>query len=152
MPCLEFWSCLFTIYVCVCIWMVQLPVYVLCSLHKYNRNVVVFMAFTMSINCYHPLACYTGQIIISNQYVSLFYRLNLYRDNVGTDYHINSEAFCTIYVPPTRSCLYIIYMKYIIKIQNGNYIFLIILVTFLLLFKQFVMFNIPLVFIAFMKC
>lgn len=48
-----------------------------------QRNVSVFMAFTTTINCLRRLAC-CGQVLISNQYVSLFYELNLYEDKVQT--------------------------------------------------------------------
>lgn len=43
----------------------------------------MFMAFTTIINCSRRLAC-CGQVLISNQYVSLFYELNLYEDKVQT--------------------------------------------------------------------
>lgn len=48
-----------------------------------RRNVAVFMAFTTIIKCLRRFAC-CGQVLISNQYVSLFYELNLYEDKVQT--------------------------------------------------------------------
>lgn len=52
-------------------------------MHGIRRNVAVFMAFTTIVNCSRWLAC-CGQVLISNQYVSLFYELNLYEDKVQT--------------------------------------------------------------------
>lgn len=67
---------------------------------EYSRNVAVFMAFTTSINCYRPLAC-CGQVLISNQYVSLFYNLNLYEDKVETT---TESSVCPL-IPVSISCL-----------------------------------------------